>query len=161
MADFMVPPLEPSEYLQELRNHHETVSRERCEQQEVHPPGLSGHGPVERSEQEESFPEGSVNLGTPLGPAFHIPMTQGHALEELPSQIDIEWPHSMSPVPAPTLRSNAVAPPTDPEVHEFVEVAQIAHEAVVHATQQRAEAQEASHSEATEDADAPTTSLID
>lgn len=166
MPELMVPPVEPSEYLEELRNHAETVSRERMEQSELHPPGLSGHEPVECSEEQESFPEGPGNLGTPLGPAFHIPMTQDRTLEELPSQIDIEWQDSVSPLPASALGTTAAAAPAYPQDSEFVEVSQIAQEAVVQASQQAAsheqpEQQEASHEQAEEPEDPPTTRLND
>jgi len=132
----------------------------------VHPPGLSGHGPDERGDEQESFPDGSGNLGTPLGPAFHIPMTQDKTLEDLPSQIDFEWQDSVCPLPTPAVRTTPAAAPTGPENIELLEVSQIAQEAVVNLTQQQAEDQEvsqeqASQSEGPQDADQPTTSLID
>lgn len=139
----MVPPLERNEYLYELRNHAETVLRERCEHSEVHPPGLAGHESVERGEEQGSFPEGSGNLGTPLGPSFHIPMTQDKSLEDLPSQIDFEWQDSVSPLPTPAPRTTAAAVPSGVEDNEFITISQIAQEAAVHATQQRADEQEA------------------
>jgi hypothetical protein len=104
-------------------------------QREVHPPRLSGHGPVERDEVQESFLESCSNLGTPLGPAFNIPMTQDKTLEELPNQIDFEWQDSLSPKLIPALATSIATAPIDTEDNAFVEVSQIAQEAVVHAIQ--------------------------
>jgi len=135
MPDFMVSPLECSEYLYELRNVAENIVREQCEHSEVHSPRLSGHGLVECGEVQESFSESSSNLGTPFGPTFHIPMTQDKTLEELPNQIDFEWQDSLSPKLIPALATSIATAPIDTEDNAFVEVSQIAQEAVVHAIQ--------------------------
>lgn len=126
MADVMVPPLERSEYLYELRNVADNVVQERSEHSEVHPPGLSGHGPVECGEVQESVPESPPTLSTPLGPAFNIPMTQEKTLEELPSQIDFDWHDSVSPNVAHALATGTAAARTDTEENAFVEISHIA-----------------------------------
>ena len=153
MADFMVPPLERSEYLYELRNVAENVVRERCEHSEAHPRGLSGHGPVECGE--ESVPESSPNMSTPLGPAFHIPMTQDKSLEDLPSQIDFEWHDSVSPNIAPALATGTGTARTETQDNTFGEVSQIAEEAILQATQRRAEEEEGAPPQIAEKHEAP------
>lgn len=135
----MVPPTERSEYLMELRNVVDNMVRERCDNSELHPVAQSGDEPLQRADVTESFPEGSGNLGTPVGPAFEIPMTQDKTLEELPSQIDFEWQDSVSPSLAPALATSTTVAPKDTEDNAFVEISQIAEEAVVHATQHLAE----------------------
>lgn len=79
-----------------------------------------------------------------VGPAFHIPMTQAKSLEELPSQVDFDWQDSVSPNPIPALGAarnldgeldGVGTPPSVPAAIDvamdtFVEVSQIAQEAV-------------------------------
>ena len=142
-ADVMAPPLERSGYLYELRAVAENIVRERGEHSEVHPPGLSGGGPMELGEEQEPLPGSSDNLGMPIGPAFHIPMTQDKTLEELPSQIEFEWQDSVAPNLTPAQATTIAAAPTSTEDNAFVEVSEIAQEAVVHATQQQAQEHEA------------------
>lgn len=86
----------------------------------------------------------------PVGPAFHIPMTQSKSLEELPSQLDFEWQDAVSPNSTPahiTTRnlggeldvagtSRPAAESDGADVGAFVEVSQIAQEAVQDAIQQ-------------------------
>ena len=134
----MVPPVERSEYLCELRNIADNIVREQWEHSEVHPPGQSVADPLEHVEVQESFPDSSANLATPVGPAFHIPMTQDKTLEELPSQIDFEWQDSVSTIltPAPATAATTAEAPKDIEDNSFAEVSQIAEEAVVHLGEQ-------------------------
>lgn len=82
-----------------------------------------------------------------VGPAFDIPMTQGPSLEDLPSQLDFEWQEAASPncTPAHVTARNLggqldvvgtprpTTEPRDVEADTFVQVSQIAHEAVVDA----------------------------
>lgn len=79
-----------------------------------------------------------------VGPAFHIPMTQAKSLEELPSQVDFDWQDSVSPNPTPALGAarnldgeldgvgtpRSVPAAIDVAMDTFVEVSQIAQEAV-------------------------------
>ena len=111
----MVPPLEPSEYIPELRNVADIIVRDRLEHNEVHEVRHDAHDveveePVDHADVQESFPEGSGNLGTPVGPAFHIPMTQEKSLEDLPSQIDFEWQDSVSLNLTPAQATNVEVP---------------------------------------------------
>ena len=135
----MVPPLERNEYLMELRFHADSMVRERFDNSELHPVAHSSDKPPQRAHVTESFPEGSGNLGTPVGPAFDIPMTQDKTLEELPSQIDFEWQESDSPRLAPALPTSTTVAPTDIGDNAFAEISEIAEEAVVRATQHIAE----------------------
>ena len=160
----MVPSLERSEYMEELRNIADNIVRERLEHSEVHPVAHSGP-PTDASSSEvaQSHPQTPTNIGTSgkavgsedvlpslethsadVGPVFLIPMTQAKSLEDLPSQLDFDWQDLVSPNPTPALgtaqnlggqldgvgtpRSGAV--PIDVGVDTFVEVSQIAHEAV-------------------------------
>ena len=123
MADVMVPSLECSEYMDELRNIADNIVRERLEHSEVHPSTDSGL-PTNASSCEvaQSHPQIPTNIGTSVkafvsevvqpsvephandvGPVFHIPMTKVSSLEELPSQLDFEWQDSVSPNPTPAL----------------------------------------------------------
>ena len=138
LAEIMVPPLERNDYLGELRNIADNMVRERGEHTELHPAVHTGQGTGQETGQ-ESFPENSGSLGTPVGPAFHIPMTQDKSLEELPSQIDIEWQESVSPNLTPALATSSAVAPKDTEDNAFVEVSQIAEEAVVNAAQHLAD----------------------
>jgi hypothetical protein len=70
-------------------------------------------------------------------------MTQDKSLEDLPNQIDFEWQDSVSPLPTPAPRTTAAAVPSGVEDNEFITISQIAQEAAVHATQQRADEHEA------------------
>ena len=155
LAELMVPLLERSEYMYELRNIAENIVRERLEQQEVRSrniwPETFGGGNVQESENlgvADASPIGSppphspnatmASTSTPGDsqaiPAFHIPMTQGKTLEELPSQIDFEWTEPVGPSPTPVVDAASVVPPIDPELNSFVLVSQIAAEAVKNAS---------------------------
>ena len=95
VPDVMVPLLERSEYMDELRNIANNIVRERLEHSEVHPPSHS-ELPTDASSCEvaQSRPQTPTNIGTSakasgsedvqpsaephsahVGPAFHIPMT--------------------------------------------------------------------------------------
>lgn len=124
----MVPPVEGNAYMYELRNIAENIVRERCEYLEVVPPSQSGPRCGDR-----------VQGDRPVGPAFHIPMTQDKTLEELPSQLEFDWQDSVSPKNTPTGAEATDVPPTHPQESAFIEVSQIAHEAVVDATHQQTE----------------------
>lgn len=173
MADVMVPALERSEYMVELRNIADNIVRERLQHSEVHPVTHSGPAAEDSScEIAQSHPETPTHIGTsakaagsshvlPLveshcfvlekelqrvpgdvdvGPAFHIPMTQTKSLEDLPSQLGFDWQDSVSQNPTPGVGAarnldveldgvggiRIVAEP----MHTFVEVLQIAEEAV-------------------------------
>lgn len=140
----MVPPLEQHEFMSELRNIADNILRERWEHVEVHQRGHSMqepiesadvHKPLEGSAVQESNPDVSGNLGAPVGPAFDIPMTQQKTLEELPSQIDLEWQGSISPSLTPNEATTSAVTTKDTEDNAFAEVQQIAEEAAEHATQ--------------------------
>jgi hypothetical protein len=154
LADLLVTPLERQEYMYELRNIAENIVRERCEYSEVQPAVEIEHECEESVPEcaesvpqcaesvpqdaktvgvQHAVPENVGNAAEPLGPAFHIPMTQGKTLEDLPSQMDFDWQDTDA---API---GMAVPPKDPEESLFLEVQQIADEAVVHATQQQAE----------------------
>ena len=162
----MVPSLERSEYMEELRNIADNIVRERLEHSEVHPPAhATPAANVLSCDVAHPCPQSPASIGTfgkasasedvqrpveYVGPAFHIPMTQEKSLEELPSQLDFEWQDSVSPNSTPahvttrnlggemdivgTPRPTTV--PHDMDVDTFVEVSQIAQEAVVDATHQ-------------------------
>ena len=86
-----------------------------------------------------------------VGPAWQIPMTQEGSLQDLPSQLDLDWQDSITPTPSLAATRNlgeeldavvssqvietAVVMPVD----AFVEVSQIAKEAVTDATCSRPE----------------------
>lgn len=135
----MVPPVERSDSMYEIRNMSDNIAKERCEHSEVQPPGQNGGECEDRVDVHQPVPESVGNLATTVGPAFHIPMTQDKTLEELPSQLDFDWQDSVSPKGTPAVPTAMAVAPKDPEESAFVEVSQIAHEAVVHATQQQAE----------------------
>lgn len=59
----MVPPLERSEYMYELRNIADNIVRERLEHSEVHPPVHNGPETFDSGKVQESFRESSDNLG--------------------------------------------------------------------------------------------------
>jgi hypothetical protein len=96
-------------------------------------------GVVEESQQEQ----GDVDVG----PAFHIPMTQAKSLEDLPSQLDFDWQDSVLANPTPAVGAarnldgelehvgtpRTVAAALDAGMDTFVEVSQIAQEAVMDA----------------------------
>lgn len=83
-----------------------------------------------------------------VSPAFDIPMTQERSLQDLPSQLDVDWTESVAPTPTPSLAATrnlgealeavgssqrvdtAVLMPDD----AFVVVSQIAREAVTDAS---------------------------
>ena len=165
VAEVMVPQLERSEYLCELRNIAENIVREHLEHSDVHPPAKVEPEIEERADVQESCRESSANVGnadasedeqpppqttrgtmdspcTPEAmPAFVIPMTQDKTLEELPSQLDFEWQDSVSPNPTPAVVGDAVAAASVGktnvmEDNTFVLVSQIAEEAVKNATQE-------------------------
>lgn len=122
----MIPSLERSPFIDELRNIADNLVRERLEQTEVQPPVQYGPQTQDPGEVQESFRESCANLGnadrsevdqpppqstpatmdspsTPVGlqaiPSFVIPMTQEKTLEDLPSQMDFDWQDSVSPNP--------------------------------------------------------------
>ena len=166
----MVPSLERSEYMDELRNIADNIVRERLEHSEVHAPSHSGLPAVASScEVAQSRPPTPFDVGTSAkaaashdvqpsaeklvgdaGPAFHIPMTQDKSLEDLPSQLDFDWQESQSPNPTPGLGTSrnlggeldvvgtprSTAGPVDVGMETFMEVSQIAEEAVREATPQ-------------------------
>jgi hypothetical protein len=88
----------------------------------------------------------STDAGVNVGPAWHIPMTQ--ALQELPSQLDVDWPDSVALTPTPSngttrnlveeLDAVGASQPVDTPIviplSAFVEVSQIAQKAVTDAT---------------------------
>ena len=148
LADVMVPSLERSEYMEELRNIGDNIARERLEHSALHPP-TQPMLPTDASSSEvaQSRPLTPTDLGASckagesedvqpsvephvphVGPAFHIPMTQEKSLEDLPSQMDFGWQESVSPNPTPVLGT------TRNMGGEFVEVSQIAQEAARDAT---------------------------
>jgi hypothetical protein len=176
VADLLVPPHYPTEYLFELRCVAENISRERGLHSEVHPPastlvpqqapqcepqvtdaiasdGICNVGTSEASgvEQPAVDPESKENAGNApssgadahIGPAWlNIPMTQEKSLQDLPSQLDLDWQDLVLPTPMPSLAARNpgeelevvgstqnVEPPV--VVDTFAEVSQIAQEAVV------------------------------
>ena len=113
----MVPSLERTEYMLELRGIADNIVRERLEHSEVHPLTHSGPAADDSScEVAQSHPESPTHIGTSVEthsvvdgkesqrmpgdvdvePAFHIPMTQAKSLEDLPSQLDFDWQDSVS-----------------------------------------------------------------
>lgn len=80
-------------------------------------------------------------------PAWDIPMTQDKSLQELPSQLDLDWQESVLPTPMPSLAAVrnlgeelevvGATRNADPPVvlDTFAEVSQIAQESVMGATQ--------------------------
>ena len=152
----MVHPLEHPEYMYELRNVAENIAGERIKHSEVHT------SPHIQSLESDKVPSASDGVEPPLdanpphdedsihvGPAFHIPMTQEKSLQDLPSQIDFDWQDSVPPGPVTTCATArnlveeldvvstpaSVALPSHVDENNFVEVATIAEEAVIVATQ--------------------------
>lgn len=161
IPDVMVPLLEQPEYMYELRNIADNIVRERCKHSEVQPPThiacVASYKVADVSEGVEEPVESQVPDGSPsthgdghVGPAFHIPMTQEKTLLELPSQLDFDWQEQASQGPsiAPATARNLgeqldeastrlnAAMPIHVQEDTFVQVSQIAHEAVMDATQQ-------------------------
>ena len=160
----MVPSLERPEYMYELRQIADNIVKERCKHSELHSdPQFVTHtegGPSYKVAEGSEFIESPADVApkdspsqpgdSHVGPAFHIPMTQEKSLQDLPSQLDFDWQESATPCPstaATTARSlgeelNVVstpavaASPPHVEVDTFVQVSQIAQEAVMDATQQ-------------------------
>ena len=155
----MVPSLERSEYMYELREIGDNIARERCKQAEVNlglDTGVAdGCKVADAADVVEPGVAPTVTDDSPsqredvdVGPAFHIPMTQEKTLGDLPSQLDFDWQESESQGPriatssarnigedldgASTTFNPAL--PGDMQVESFVQVSQIAHEAVMDAT---------------------------
>ena len=144
----MVPSLERPEYMYELRNIADNIMRERCKHSELHSDSHfrihTDAGPSYKVPEDEEYVDPAPAKDVPsqgkdshVGPAFHIPMTQDKSLEGLPSQLDFDWQDSATPGPMSatiTARNLGeeldVASPTHVEVDTFVEVSQIAQEAV-------------------------------
>ena len=179
----MVPPPKPTEFFYELRAVAENISRERCEQVEVHPPQAAHHEvdihvtdmEVTNASNSENVCNSSIpqaaevaqpsvepesrDVGVHAGPAWHIPMTQERSLQDLPSQMDLDWQDPLTPTPTPSLAatrslgeeleavrssqivkhavgcSQVVEPAVVVSVDDFAEVSQIAQEAVTEATE--------------------------
>ena len=169
LAEVMVPSLERTEYLEEVRNIVDNIVRERLEHSEVLPashstpvaevtscavPQADSQSPCSISTagnpgaacdvQPRGEPPAAEDTRQHVGPAFDIPMTQGKSLEDLPSQLDFEWQDSVSPNSTPahvTARSlggelDVVGTSRPITVDTFVQVSQIAREAVLDATLQ-------------------------
>lgn len=173
----MVPSLDRTEFMDEIRSVADNMVRGTLEQAEMHPIAHSTPtADVTSCDEAQLTPPSPASTGThgkaggreddagnspsaqapsahgvdPVGPAFHIPMTQSKSLEELPSQLDFEWQDAVSPNSTPaqvtarnlggeldvvgTSRLGTVSQGAD--VGAFLEVSQIAHEAVHDATQQ-------------------------
>jgi len=174
VADVLVPPRYQTEYLYELRLIAENISRERGLHSEVHPPVATivpEHAPhCEPHVTGASDPDNICNVSTPqapvdgqpevdsgskentgdapsadVGPAWlNISMTQEKSLQDLPSQLDLDWQDSVLPTPMPSLAARNTgeelegsSPNVEPPivVDTFAEVSQIAQEAVMGATQ--------------------------
>ena len=122
MADVMVPSLERTERMEELRNVADNIVRERSEHAEVVPVGHSrprtdnsfsdmaqtdiGQSvTAAASEAQSDVAEESqrARVEVDVGPALQIPMTQAKSLEELPSQLVFDWQNSEEPNPTPAL----------------------------------------------------------
>jgi len=160
MVDIMVPSLENPEYMYELRGIAENIVRERCKHSELHSDSrFSSHteaGPSYNVAEGEEYIDPLVDAGpakdssshakdSHIGPAFHIPMTQEKSLQDLPSQLDFDWQDSATPCPmsGTTTARNlgeeldvvstpaVAASPIRVQVDTFVEVSQIAQEAVM------------------------------
>ena len=136
-AELLVTPLVPQEYMYELHNIAENIARERCDYSEVRPQVQSEPECEESVEVQHPVAEDGGNaVDAEDGPAFSIPMTQGKTLVDLPSQMDFDWQYLVSPKGTPAEPTGMAVPPKDPDESAFLEVQQIAEEAVVHATQQ-------------------------
>jgi len=135
--ELLVTPLVPQEYMYELHNIAENIARERCDYSEVRPQVQSEPECEESVEVQHPVAEDGGNAADAEdGPAFSIPMTQGKTLVDLPSQMDFDWQYLVSPKGTPAEPTGMAVPPKDPDESAFLEVQQIAEEAVVHATQQ-------------------------
>ena len=91
----------------------------------------------------------SRDVGVHVGPAWIIPMTQTKSLEDLPSQLDMDWQDSVSLTPTPSLAatrnlgqeleavasSQVLNPPEVVAVDTFAEVSQIAAEVAMDVAQ--------------------------
>ena len=115
----MVPSLERSEYMNELRNIADHIVRERCKHSDVHfathSEGAQSYKLVVDSEDvDPPLDAGAANVSPSIqgdshvGPVFHIPMTQEKSLEDLPSHMDFDWQDCGTPGPstAPTTTRN-------------------------------------------------------
>lgn len=174
----MVTPLAPTEYLYELRAIAENITRERCQDADVHKPQTTlleedihhceqqvtnattantSCDPSIREASEVVRPlvepkskhmandPPSADVG-PVGPAWHIPMTQERTLQDLPSQLELDWQDSVPSTPTASPAaiaeelgvvgpSQVVKPHVVVAVDTFAEVSQIAAEVVMDATQ--------------------------
>lgn len=140
----MVPNLERDEFMYEPHQIADNIVMERCKHSEVQ--GRSVGGVAESSKdaaglQDEQPPnrpplEGdspSILKELHVEPVIHIPMTQEKSLQELPSQLDFDWTESATPATPATARNLSEEHHV---VDTFVQVSQIAHEAIADATQQ-------------------------
>jgi hypothetical protein len=146
----MVPSLELPEYMYELRNIADNIVRERCKNSELHSevhftthseathtevgPSYKVAEDVEDMEAGPVQDSSSQAKDSHVGPAFHIPMTQDKSLHDLPSQLDFDWQDSATPLPMSATPAVVAAAPIHVQVDTFVEVSQIAQEAVMDAT---------------------------
>lgn len=120
----MVPSLERTERMEELRNVADNMVREQLEHAEVVPlahnrprtdnsscdmaqtPSDKGHSVTAAgSEAHSGVVEESQrkHVEVDVGPAFLIPMTQAKSLEELPSKLDVDCQNSEEPNHTPAL----------------------------------------------------------
>lgn len=150
----MVPSLERAEYMYELRGIAENIVIERVKQSEVglptHTEGVRGVKEPEAADNIEPVLVAHPGKGFPSvqdGPAFHIPMTQEKELEDLPSQPGFDCQDSVTPsqsgAPSTARRlgeeldvvstPHIGSQPAHVNVDAFVEVSQIAREAVMDA----------------------------
>jgi hypothetical protein len=158
----MAPPQNLAEYLYEIRAFAECVVKELCEILEVLPPTPTQHdADVHRYEVEATNDTNVDNTSKAdvvtdvhppmkphVGPAWHILRTQDKTLQDLPSQVVIDWQDSVSPTPSPSLKvpqnlakdldvvgkSHTAEPVVVVAVDTFAEVSQIAEEVVMNAT---------------------------
>lgn len=108
--------------------------------------GLEGVGPCFETHVSDVTEDAQcVQRHVDVRPAFDIPMTQAKSLEELPSQLEFDWQDSTPSIPTPCVGAarnldgdldGVVTPrsepgPTDVGTGTFVEVSQIAREAVL------------------------------
>lgn len=140
--------------MHELRLIADNIVREQCKHSDVHPPTRSGMASYTQTSNvadatDDVHPpvsphSASIHGDVHAGPAFDIPMTQGKSLEDLPSQLDFDWQDSAIPGTNTALASaqtrgespERAAQPIDVELDAFAGISQIAHEAVMDATQQ-------------------------
>ena len=155
----------------ELRAVAENISRERCQHAEVHPT-IATHPPtdvyecevhvtnvstprtsgvvqpsMEPESKENAQDAPSTDADAHMGSAWHIPMTQEKSLQDLPSQLDLDWQDSVLPMPMPSVAaarnlveelevvgsSHVIKPRV--VVDTFAKVSHIAHEAVMGPTE--------------------------